>query len=39
MILLINNGAGAFNQVIRILLDFLEKAVELTKLYDNRHGL
>jgi hypothetical protein len=39
MILLINNGAGAFNPVIRILLDYLEKAEELTKLYDNCHGL
>jgi hypothetical protein len=38
MILFINYGAGAFNQVIRMLLDLLEKADGLTKLYDNLHG-
>jgi len=39
MILFINYGAGPFNQEIRMLLDLLEKADGLTKLYDNLHGL
>ncbi len=39
MIRFVNNGAGAFNLVVRILLDLSEKAEELTKLDDNRHGL
>jgi 2'-5' RNA ligase len=39
MILLVNDGAGSFNQVIRILLVSMEKAENLTKLYDNCHRL
>jgi len=39
MVLLVNDGAGPFNQVIRILLDYLQKAEDLTELYDNCHGL